>query len=305
MKRTASGSLAARRDALITPALLKRWRLPQHDGEHGKKERGRVLVVGGSRQIPGAVMLAAIGALRAGAGTLQIATSRSVAPALAISVPEACVFALREEKNGELAKNSCAVIARQVEHCDALLVGPGMRDPDAGIALVARCMKTSARATLVVDAAPLAAFASRKRPAAHAAGIILTPHAGEMAKLWGITYDEVLSDPRAVAREAAEKLGVIVVLKGARTYIAAPDGTTLENTAGNPGLGTSGSGDTLAGVITGLCARGAEPLQAAAWGVYLHARAGDALAKKLGPLGFLARELLSEIPGQLAKLDRG
>jgi hydroxyethylthiazole kinase-like uncharacterized protein yjeF len=305
MKRTQAGLSPTQRDALITPALLKRWCLPQHDGDLGKKDRGRVLVVGGSRQVPGAIMLAAIGALRAGAGTLQIATSRSVAPALAIAVPEACVFALRESARGELAKNSCAAIAREIEHCDALLVGPGMRDPDAGIALVASYLKTRARAALVVDASPLAAFADGKRRGTHVARIILTPHAGEMAKLWGISHDEVLSDPRSIAREASAKLGTIVVLKGAHTYIAAPDGRTLENTAGNPGLGTSGSGDTLAGVIAGLCARGAEPLQAAAWGVYLHARAGDALAKKLGPLGFLARELLSEIPGQLAKLDRG
>lgn len=293
----------ASRETLITPALLKRWPLPKLNGELGKVERGQALVIGGSTQIPGGVMLAAIGALRAGAGRLQIATSRSVAPAIAILVPEACVFGLREARSGELAPNSWHEIRDAIAHSDALLVGPGMMDAKAGITLIEHCLRTRARATLVVDGAPLAAFAgARLKATDHKAGVILTPHAGEMAKLWRIERDEVLADPRALALEAAAKLGAIIVLKGAHTHVAAPDGTSFHNTAGNAGLGTSGSGDTLAGVIAGLCARGAEPLQAAVWGVYLHAKAGEVLARKLGPLGFLARELLIEIPPLLGKL---
>ncbi len=295
----------AARETLITPALLRGWPLPPLNGELGKKERGLVLVVGGSTQNPGGVILAAIAALRAGAGTLQIAVSRSIAPALAIQVPEARVIGLREGREGELAPNSCKALERELSRCDALLVGPGMRDPRAGVALIESCLRSQSKAPLVVDAAPLAAFARSPRPMpTHAAGIILTPHAGEMAKLRGIDRDDVTADPRTVAREAAAELGVIVALKGAHTYVTAPDGTTFQNTAGNLGLGTSGSGDTLAGVIAGLCARGAEPLQATVWGVYLHARAGELLARKIGPLGFLARELLTEIPPVLAGLAR-
>lgn len=292
-------------ETLITRALLRSWPLPELDGELGKKERGQVLVVGGSTQTPGAVILAAIGALRAGAGTLQIATSRSVAPAVAVSVPEARVIGLAESRTGEIAVASCRELGIETARCDALLVGPGMQDPRAAVALIDRCMRQRAKTALVVDAAALAAFGPSSRlRSRHDPGVILTPHAGEMAKLWGIPRSDVTADPRTIAREAAAKLNAVVALKGAHTYVAAPDGTTFHNTAGNLGLGTSGSGDTLAGVIAGLCARGADPLQAAVWGVFLHAQAGEVLARTLGPLGFLARELLTQIPPLLAKLTR-
>jgi ADP-dependent NAD(P)H-hydrate dehydratase len=132
--------------------------------------------------------------------------------------------------------------------------------------------------------------------------VVITPHAGEMARLWGIPREEVERRAATLAVEAAQALDVVVVLKGPTTYIAAPDGRCLCNTAGNLGLGTSGSGDVLAGIIAGLCARGAEPFQAAAWGVFGHARAGERLARRVAPLGFLARELLEEVPSVLHSL---
>ena len=157
--------------------------------------------------------------------------------------------------------------------------------------------------TLILDAAALESFETVAAAAApYPAGVVLTPHAGEMAKMWSLPRSTVSAYPLEIAREASAQLGAIVALKGAHTYVVAPDGTAYRNTAGNLGLGTSGSGDTLSGVIAGLCARGAPPLQAATWGVYLHARAGDVLARRIGPLGFLARELLSEIPPLLHQL---
>jgi hydroxyethylthiazole kinase-like uncharacterized protein yjeF len=175
-----------------------------------------------------------------------------------------------------------------------------MMDAEAASALVAHALKSKCGA-LVVDAAALNAFRKKKpgkRP------VILTPHAGEMASLWQVDRKEVLADPAGIAREVAARLQVVVALKGPETFIAAPDGTTFRNTAGNLGLGTSGSGDTLSGVIAGLVARGADPLQAAVWGVYVHARAGELLAKRIAPLGFLARELLHEVPALLNTLRR-
>jgi hydroxyethylthiazole kinase-like uncharacterized protein yjeF len=288
---------------LISAALLRRWPLPKLDGSFGKDDRGQVLVVGGSEQIPGAVILAALGALRAGAGRLQIATTRSVATAVATTVPEARVIGLQQNSRGELTKDSCRLVHGEVERCDALLIGPGMVDPAAGADLLRHCVSKPTRAPIIVDAAPLAAFRGKRAPSQpSAAGLVLTPHAGEMAKLWGIERAEVISNPLHIAREAAARFGAVVALKGAHTYVAAPDGTAFHNAAGNVGLGTSGSGDTLAGVIAGLCARGADPIQAAAWGIYLHAKAGEVLAKKLGLVGFLARELLIEIPVLLSKL---
>jgi ADP-dependent NAD(P)H-hydrate dehydratase len=123
--------------------------------------------------------------------------------------------------------------------------------------------------------------------------------------MFDLDEETVAQHPLATARRAAVSLGAIVALKGAETFIAAPDGRAFCNRAGNVGLATSGSGDMLAGLIAGLAARGAEPLKAATWGVHLHGLAGDALAKSMGGLGFLARELLAEIPPLMARLDGG
>ena len=301
--KKAAGKPSGKPSTLVTTALLRRWALPSLDGAEGKEERGQVMVVGGSERIPGAVVLAAIGALRAGAGKLQIGTARGVAPHVAVTVPEACVFPMPSGKKGELTGSGWRVFADQLARCQSLLVGPGMGDPAAGIALVEHGVKTQIKATLVLDAAVLEMFEGGKRLSRpHRGGVVLTPHAGEMAKLWGIDKKEVMADPLGVARHTAAALGAVVVMKGECTFIAAPDGTAYHNTSGNLGLGTSGSGDTLSGVIAGLCARGADAMQAAVWGVHLHGCAGDILARAMGPLGYLARELLSEIPPLLAHL---
>ena len=137
------------------------------------------------------------------------------------------------------------------------------------------------------------------------ARLLSKPHAKEMAHLLGVEPEEVEEKPREMALRAAASLRATVALKGAQTLIANAEGRLLRNkTAGNAGLGTSGSGDTLSGIVVGLAARGAEPLQAVAWAVFAHGRAGDALARKVGPVGYLARELLAEVPRELAKLSR-
>jgi ADP-dependent NAD(P)H-hydrate dehydratase len=287
----------------ITENLLRRWPLPELDGKSGKEDRGCALVVGGSAETPGAVLLAAIGALRAGAGRLQIATNREIATSMALAIPEARVIGLKSRHNGAIGLRSCRKIFSEVARCDALLLGPGMIDGRAAFELF-HCPRQNG-ATLVIDAGALQFFRGRSAlPSASRGAAIATPHAGEMANLWGIERDEVRRDALEVARAAAALTGAVIALKGACTYIAAPDGTTFHNTEGNLGLGTSGSGDALSGIIAGLAARGADPLQAAAWGVFLHAKAGDVLARKMGMLGFLARELLTEIPPLMASLPR-
>jgi ADP-dependent NAD(P)H-hydrate dehydratase len=131
---------------------------------------------------------------------------------------------------------------------------------------------------------------------------VLTPHAGEMAAMLGRPRDEVEADQARFAREAAARFGAVVALKGAQTFVAAPGGESYRNARGDVGLATSGSGDTLAGIVGGLLARGAEPVQAAVWGVYLHARAGRRLAERIG-IGFLAREIPAEIPPLMRELS--
>lgn len=308
-RKPAIQSPAARRRPVeatrITASLLRRWPLPKSDPELGKESRGDVLVVGGSAQIPGAAMLAGLCALRAGAGRLQIATARSVASQVAVSMLEARVIGLPETRRGELSAGSYRTLAGEIAACDALLLGPGTRDGRAALELARHCVRTRARCALILDAEALRVFDGRKPLGSRlAAEVIITPHAGEMARLWGCDREAILENPLRVAREAASALRVVVVMKGPRTFIVAPDGQAFYNVAGNSGLGTSGSGDALSGVIAGLAARGATALQAASWGVYLHAVAGDVLARRIGPLGFLARELPAQIPASLARLER-
>jgi hydroxyethylthiazole kinase-like uncharacterized protein yjeF len=279
--------------------------LPQPGKEGDKEERGRVLVVGGATEMPGAIILAGVAALRAGAGKLQIATCRSIAQAVAVAVPEARVFALPETRAGALAVSGAGEISERAKEVNAVLIGPGMIDEGAVVRLVQKLLPQLGKATVVLDAAALSCFAETPQ-CLHDLDrkAILTPHAGEMATMLGTDKNAVTRDPLGTARKAARSFRAVVALKGAETHIAAHGvSKSYCNRAGNVGLATSGSGDTLSGIITGLAARGATPLQAAVWGVYLHARAGDALAKRIGQMGYLARELLAEVPAVMSKLE--
>lgn len=290
----------------ITAGFLRRWPLPGVDAGGTKEARGAVLVVAGAPQMPGAAILAATAALRAGAGKLQIATVRSVAGLVAAQVPEALVIALPETRKGGISPKAARELADRAAETDAVLVGPGMVDERAAAVLALELMARLGQTPLILDAQALACASLEPGAFARARGeVAMTPHAREMAGMLGLTPGQVKKDPAGIARRAARDLRGVIALKGAETWIADRGGRLLCNRrAGNPGLGTSGSGDTLSGVVAGLAARGAELLQAAAWGVFLHARAGDALARKVGPLGFLARELLAEIPREMARLSR-
>jgi len=291
---------------LITPRLLRTWPLPRPDGVRGKEGRGGVLVIGGCVQVPGAVMLSALAALRVGAGRLTIATARPVAPLIAVRLPEARVIGLPPRPSGEVAGAAVRTLASEWDEQDAILLGPGVgADGRGACRLILRAwFDRGHRAAIVVDAGALDALPSLGRRAGDVGTIIATPHAEEMARLTGRNRADVLRRPLETAREVADGLGILVVMKGETTYVVPPRGPALVNRAGTVGLGTSGSGDVLAGAITGLVARGTPPLQAAAWGVHLHAKAGEVLARNVGPLGFLAREVLAQLPPVLARLAR-
>jgi hydroxyethylthiazole kinase-like uncharacterized protein yjeF len=198
-------------------------------------------------------------------------------------------------------------LAGLAKRADAVLVGPGLRDIDQLSDFCTELMRAAPDAgAVILDAGAIKALGeSDGRALRHPSRCILTPHAGEMAGLMKMDRAAVEADPAAVATRAAEALGTIVVLKGARTYIASAGGQLAVCVDGNVGLATSGSGDVLAGVIAGLAARGTEPFVGAAWGVFLHAKAGDRLASKVGPLGYLARELLTEIPNLMWSIQSG
>lgn len=286
---------------LVDAALLRRWPLPLPPTDGDKEGRGRVLIVGGALQLPGAVILAATAALRVGAGKLRILTVDGVAIPIAVAIPEAFVQGVPAARDGGFAPRCESKVVSLCESSRAIVLGPGMIE-NRGLAplVLAVCKSLSADHSVVLDAGALTVLHEhRARLGKLRCKLVVTPHAGEMAKLLGQDKADIKANALHTVQAAARELNAIAILKGAETLIS--DGeTTYCNVAGNSGLATSGSGDTLSGLIGGLIARGASAFQAAVWGVHLHARAGDVLARKVAPLGYLPRELLREIPPLMA-----
>ena len=289
----------------VTPTLLRDWPLP--GGGSGKDDRGSVLVIGGARMTPGAALLAGVAALRSGAGRLTLAVAESVAIQLAVALPEAGVLRLPETASGTVKGSSAAaVLAAPVEAADAVLIGPGLDDKEEATALLRGLLKVPAGKqppAIILDAFALGSLPELAGELGPWAGrLILTPNVTEAGILLGHDAGELVRD----VPELAEKYGAVVSCQG---VIARPGGadsgagaSLWEITTGHSGLGTSGSGDVLSGIITGLRARGATDAQAACWGTHLHASAGDRLASRLGGLGYLARELSEELPPLMMEL---
>ncbi|QBE62426.1 NAD(P)H-hydrate dehydratase [Pseudoduganella lutea] len=297
----------------ITAGTLREWALPEPSFDDDKEGRGHVLVIGGSREMPGAVMLAATAALRAGAGKLTMATAASVAPLVAAAIPEARVIGLAETNGGGFTLEAARRLGELAGKASAVLVGPGMQDDAATAELVHALLPRFAGTPLILDAAAMGAVRAQGEPHlleepkdmehfAFREPVLMTPHAGELSHLTRRDKKQICDAPLEAAQEAARRWNAIVALKGATTVIAAPDGRQWQHQGGNVGLAISGSGDTLAGIIAGLAARGAPLEQAAAWGIALHASAGEQLSIRYGVLGYLAREISAEIPALLRTL---
>ena len=280
----------------VTPQLLREWPLPTPDDEGTKQARGTVLVVGGAISTPGAVLLAGLAALRVGAGRLQIATVAETAVALGVTVPEAMVVGLPTAKSGSISPSAVDTLTDLADEDTTLVLGPGLLNDDDTRGLVRSLLPRVSCARLVIDAHALTALAEREELLGEREAVVLTPNDDELAALLG--GDELTG--REGALEVAQRYEAAVATKG---WAAMPDGRAWRDEAGGVGLGTSGSGDVLAGAIGGLLARGAEPAQAAVWGQYAHAAAGDRLAARLGRLGFLAREILDELGPVLTSLS--
>ncbi|WP_028102894.1 NAD(P)H-hydrate dehydratase [Pseudoduganella violaceinigra] len=294
----------------LGPALLHCWPLPQPGIDGDKEKRGHVLVVAGSAEMPGAAILAGEAALRAGAGKLTIATAASIAPLVGVAIPEARVIGLAETAAHGFQSDSARRLAEVAGKADALLAGPGMQDEGSCVELVHHLLQRCSGIPVLLDATAMCAVHPRGEPHLlddavdwehfrFGTPVLLTPHAGELARLTGGVRRNIEQEPHGAAQAAAERWNAVVALKGATTVLAAPGGTLWQHQGGNAGLGISGSGDVLAGIIAGLLARGASLEQAAAWGVVLHGQAGEQLALRCGPLGYLARELAAEIPALL------
>ncbi len=272
-------------ERVITPQALRDWPLPDPQG--GKEARGTVLVVGGSRSTPGAVLLAGVAALRAGAGRLQLAVEASTVTALSIAVPEAKVVGLGEDE-GELRQLAA--------DADVVAVGPGLDDIDVTTRLLRVVLDAAGKDTaLVLDAYALGALSKEQDLlTGHTERVVLTPNVTEAAHLLG---REPADDLAAEAATLARRYRATVSLFG---HIATPDGRAWREESGDVGLGTSGSGDVRAGIVAGLLGRGAEPAQAACWAAFAHAVSGQRLAPRYGRTGFLARELVDEVAYTIA-----
>lgn len=316
-----SPSHAAGQDAppsQITPSLLRDWPLPSPGAD--KYSRGAVLVIGGARRTPGATLLAGTAALRAGAGRLTLAVPESVAVQLAVTLPEAGVIGLRESAGGSLGSEGLESLLEDFDAADAVLIGPGLDDIDGTEALLRELLRHDAARTsdpdddggpaaIVLDAYALGCLPKLVDDLDPWAGrLILTPNPTEAAILLGRDAD--LGDEEALAAAVVEISAKYRAVVSCQGLIARPPGGDAPEaaerwqiTTGYGGLGTSGSGDILAGAIAGLRARGTTDAQAACWGTHLHAAAGDRLASRLGSLGFLARELADELPPLMMELN--
>lgn len=279
--------------SLDRTALNKRPLPPVIDGD--KESKGRILIVAGSRQVPGAALLSALSAMRSGAGKLRIATATSVASDIAVAMPEAYVVSLAEHRDGGLARSALKVLAEEASHADAVVAGPGMEQSGVCGRIAEALLRSPAQ--LVLDAALLHSLQPLdesvrprdRRP-------VLLPHSGELASLLDCREDQVDADPIGSGIRAARLYQANVLVKGVISHVVTPEEEVWTYDGGAPGLGVSGSGDTLAGIVGGLLARGADPLTALLWAVWLHGEAGAALAKRIGQIGFLAREIPGEIP---------
>ena len=287
---------------LLDETLLRPL-VPARPLDGNKGTFGKVLVLAGSSLYLGAAYLATAAAARIGAGLVTLATTAERAPFYAMKLAEATYHLLPDERQAAPEERARALLAGLAGY-RALVIGPGLGQGEetstfldhvfAGI----RALPKKERPRLIVDADGLNYLAQRKRwwkllPA----GTIITPHPGEMTRLrGGVRVSGGEADRLAVAREAAQAWGVVVVLKGACTLVASPEGELRANWPGNPALATAGTGDVLSGTVGGLLAQGMLPFDAASAAVYVHSRAGLRVSARLGDSGLLASDLLDELP---------
>lgn len=292
------------RQSLITARDVQGY-LPPRPADTHKGRTGHLLVVAGSPGKTGAAAMTAMSALRAGAGLVTLGIAQSLNPVMETLMLEAMTAPLPDSGTGVLGPSACDALLTLAQGKACLAIGPGLGPaPETG--QMVRDLIRSSPIPLVIDADGLNHLAGHldmlKRLSVPA---VLTPHPGEMARLLGTTATAVQRDRIACARDLAVTSKVHVVLKGARTIIAHPDGGVHVNATGNPGMASGGMGDVLTGAIAGLITQGVRPDLAARAAVYLHGAAGDSLSRSRGPWGYLAGEVMTALPGELAKLSGG
>lgn len=269
--------------------------LPSRAVDSHKGSYGRVVIIGGSVGMSGAISLAGLGALRGGAGLVYLACPKSTWSAVAAIEPSCLTVPLPEDANGRLAIPSIPEILTACQHADAVAIGPGLGQSDDLHEVVSHIVR-HVGVPCVVDADALNLLVDRLEILATTPAVrVLTPHPGEFARLTGLTTTAVQANRESLAIEFAQKHRVVLVLKGAGTIVT--DGLRVFiNRTGNPGMATGGTGDVLTGLITALIAQGADPFDAACLGCHLHGLAGDIAAEELSPPGMIASDLPRYLP---------
>jgi len=291
------------RQFLVTPELIRSY-LPPRPADAHKGSSGHLLVVAGSTGKTGAAAMTSMSALRVGAGLVTLGVAESLNPILEAQMLEAMTAPLPESRAGVLGESAFDAIQKLIPGKKCLAIGPGLGQAPETAELVRHIIAAS-EIPVVVDADGLNNLAGCVQILSKAkAPVILTPHPGEMARLINSDTRRIQQDRVASAREFAAQFKVHLVLKGARTVIAHPDGTVYINPTGNPGMAAGGMGDVLTGMIAGLVCQGVSPDAAAQAGVYLHGAAADSLTESIGPYGYLATEVMHAVPGEIKKIVR-
>jgi NAD(P)H-hydrate epimerase len=275
---------------------LKPRAVDGHKGDYGK-----VCIIAGSVGMSGAPALAGRAALRAGAGLVRVATPKSVLPIVATIEPSFTTIALPEDGDGRISAKAIHAVLEAIEQNDAVAFGPGIGISGAIRSILERLLDQQ-NLRLVIDADGLNNLAGIKNwPDRLKAKLILTPHPGEMKRLWsGLLREELPADRQEQALQLAQRTNTIVVLKGAGTVVT--DGEKVYiNKTGNPGMATAGSGDVLTGVITALLGQGLSDFDAAVLGVYIHGLAGDIAAEKNGQVSLMATDMIDSLPDAFLK----
>jgi NAD(P)H-hydrate epimerase len=285
---------------LLTPEQLRALVEPRAADSH-KGDFGRVVIVGGSKGKTGAAYLAAMGALRSGAGLVTVATPANCQPVVASMAPDFMTEALTENGDGRLSANAVDQVLELVH--DVIACGPGL-GRTAAIGEFVRGLLDRASVPLVLDADALTVLADEpgRLMGSEERDIIITPHPGEMARLLGVPVEQVQANRLQVASDFSTTHRVYVVLKGHRTIIATPDGRAFINPTGNPGMATGGTGDLLTGMIAAWLAQLLDAEAACRLAVFLHGAAGDLAEASEGQLGMTATDLLDALPQALRAL---
>lgn len=288
----------------LTGQLVNSW-WPHREGPEHKGSFGRVLLIAGSRGMSGAAVLAARAAARAGAGLVTLGVPAGIHDIVEAKLTEVMTFPLPQTDRGTLERAAQDEIMHRLNKADVLVLGPGLGGGNETRALV-RELLLKVDKPCILDADGLNAMVGRTELFRLVkSDLVVTPHPGEMARLSGLSTEQVQNNRLDTAAKKAAEWNAVVVLKGSGTIIAGPDGAAYINGTGNPGMASGGTGDVLAGLVAGLLAQGMAAEHAAAAGVYLHGLAGDAAARAKSMAGMLAGDLLEHLPLVLGEIEQG